>query len=412
MFETTLKAIAAIRHPHTAYLLDGGNDPALRALCDRLGILHVDCRDVPGAKGGKINHCLTNFATGEFVLILDPDHIPEPDFLDRVLPCFEDEKTGFVQVVQAYHNAGENWVSAAAAEQTYGFYGPLMMGLGGMGVPVAIGANCTFRRKALDSIGGHAVALAEDAATAMRLHAAGWKSAYLPYRASRGLVPTGLKPYFHQQLKWAAGMFQLFLREYFRLFPRLGFPARLNYLFSGTHYLTGFATMLSLILPVAFLFGKVYAVEMPFSGFIFHLLPYLLFSTWITFFVQRWYSADSEKGFPWKSMFLEKGTWFVYTLALFYTLVGRRVPYLPTSKKPGAEGGLYLALPHLAAILLSAAAVAFAWLTYPRIDDGTRLMTFFAVLNIAMLTPVTFLCLRGARPAPAQASGVDEGGRR
>ena len=410
MFEATLAAIAAIRHPHSAYLLDGGDDPALRTLCARYGVRHVDCRGVTGAKAGKVNHCLRNFAMGEFVLILDPDHVPEPDFLDRVLPCFEDEKTGFVQVVQAYANIGESWVSRAAAEQTYGFYGPLMMGLGGLGVPVAIGANCTFRRKALDSIGGHAVALAEDAATSMRLHAAGWKSAYLPYRASYGLVPADLKSYFHQQLKWAAGMFRLFLGEYFRLFTRLPAAARFNYFFSGTHYLTGFAAALSFALPPAFLFGSIYAVEMPLTGFLLHLLPYLAFSTWITLFAQRWYSHESERGFPWRSMLLEKGTWFVYTLALAYTLLGRRVAYLPTSKRfGGGVMNIRLALPHLAVILLSVSSVAFAWATYPRIDDGTRLMAFFAALNVATLAPVTYLCLRRATRPSSIAPRVPRG---
>ena len=37
----------------------------------------------------------------------------------------------------------------AAAEQTYAFYGPIMQGMSGTGTAVAIGANCTFRRKAL-----------------------------------------------------------------------------------------------------------------------------------------------------------------------------------------------------------------------------------------------------------------------
>lgn len=399
MFETTLKAVAAIRHPHTAYLLDGGNDPALMGLCARLGINHVDCRGIQGAKAGKVNHCLRKHAKGEFVLILDPDHIPEPDFLDRVLPCFTADDIGFVQVVQAYHNAKQSWVARGAAEQTFGFYGPLQMGLGGLGIAVAIGANCTFRRKALDDIGGHAESLAEDANTSLLMHARGWKSVYLPYRASYGLVPEDLRSFYNQQLKWAAGMFRLFLGDYRTHFLRFSLPSRLYYFFAGGHYLVGFATMLTLVLPILFLFGRIFAVEMAFSAFIWHLAPYLFFSTWVSLYVQRWYSDDSEKGFPWRSMFLEKGTWFIYFLAFVYTLAGRKVLWMPTPKTASKGGAAYLAIPHLAVILLSAGAVAFAWLTYPRIDDGTRLMALFAIVNIVTLIPVSWICLTDYLPA-------------
>src|SRR3989339_2241119 len=127
MFDATLRAIQRLAYPHTTYLLDGGNDERLKALCNELGAAHVNCRGIPGAKAGKINHCLKNYSRGEFLLILDPDHVPEADFLDRALPSFQDEKTGFVQVVQAYYNERKNVVAHGAAEQTYGFYGPLMM---------------------------------------------------------------------------------------------------------------------------------------------------------------------------------------------------------------------------------------------------------------------------------------------
>jgi cellulose synthase (UDP-forming) len=108
----------------------------------------------------------------ELILVLDPDHIPFPEFLDRVLGQFDDERVGFVQVSQAYYNQSRSFTAAGAVEQTYAFYGPGQMGLHGHGACVAIGANCTFRRAALESIGGHGVGLAEDLVTAIRLHGA------------------------------------------------------------------------------------------------------------------------------------------------------------------------------------------------------------------------------------------------
>ncbi len=391
MFERTLTAVAQMNYPHDAWLLDGGNDPKLVLLCKRLGINHIDCRGVDGAKAGKVNYCLQNYAKADFVQIIDPDHIPKPDFLDQVLPQFDDQRVGFVQVVQAYYNVNRSWVSQAAAEQTYGFYGPNMMGLNGLGIPTAIGANCVFRRAALDSIGGHAVSLAEDVNTSLRLHAQGWKSVYVPYRASYGLVPEDMDTFFKQQLKWSKGMFTLFFSEYPKLFGKLSLPAKLQYFFAGTHYLNGFVTMLTILLPVVFLYAKIFAVEMPFDQFAVHLVPYVLITVVINLYVQRWYSDKSEYGIPWRTMLFERGTWYIYFLGLFYAVVGKKVLYLPTPKKAKAGRCCKLVIPHIVAVVLSASAVIFAFLTYPRIDGGTILMTAFAGLNIITLTPIIVL---------------------
>src|SRR5204863_84828 len=83
---------------------------------------------------------------------LDRDHVPFPEFLDRVVGYFDDAGVGFVQVAQAYYNAPRSFVARAAAEQTFAFYGPILQGMHGTGTAVAIGANCTFRRTALESI--------------------------------------------------------------------------------------------------------------------------------------------------------------------------------------------------------------------------------------------------------------------
>jgi len=397
MFEETLQAIVAMRHPHRTFLLDGGDDAALKELCQKLGVQHVDCRGVPGAKAGKVNHALANHCKGDFVLVLDPDHIPQPDFLDRALAPLSDPGVGFVQVVQAYHNFRDNWVAAGAAEQTYGFYGPTLIGLNGLGIPTAIGANCLFRRSALDSIGGHAVHLAEDALTSMRLHAAGWRSVYLPWRGSHGLVPAELSSFFKQQIKWATGMFNLLLHEVPKLWKGFPLSARLHYPLAGTFYLNGLASGLTIALPVPFLLFQAYAVEMPLRGFLSHALPYALSVFLIHAWTQRWYSHREETGFPWRSMFLEKGTWHVYALGLWNSLRGREVPYLPTPKTRGSGTALSWVWPHWLAIGASLVATVWALATYHRLDEGALLMMVFALSNVVLLLPTAWTGTFGFR---------------
>lgn len=401
MFETTLEAIAKLERLGRAYLLDGGFDPRLGELCARLGIEHVDCRGVSGAKAGKVNHCLRERSRAEFVLVIDPDHIPKADFLTRVLPWFDDPDTGFVQVVQAYYNLRENWVAWGAAEQTFGFYGTTQMGLNGLGIPTAIGANCTFRREALDSIGGHAEHLAEDALTSMRIHSEGWHSVYLPWRGSEGLVPVDLGTFWKQQLKWATGMSYLMFTEVPRLFRKFSPVARLHYAAASTYYLGGVAQMLNLFLPIVCLFFQVYAIEVPLLGFLVHLAPYVAISTVMHMAAQRWYTHREEKGIPWRSMLLEKATWHINLMGFVFGAIGRKVPYLPTPKEGSEKPIPWLVAPHWVVIVLSLLAVAWVPLTYHRVDDGTWLMVVFALMNAAMLAPAAWLGIRGWFRSPS-----------
>lgn len=394
MFERTLAAAAALRYPHQTWLLDGGNDPALLALCEKLGVNHLDCRDIGGAKAGKINFALSE-SHGEFVLVLDPDHSADPFFLDKVLGHFADPGVGFVQVVQGYYNQEESFVARAGAEQTYGFYGPTMMGMHGLGTPVAIGANCTFRRSALHSIGGHAVDLAEDLLTSLRLHAAGWKSVYVPLRLSLGQTPADLHSYSKQQLKWSCGMFNVFFRDYLRSVRRMRFANALHYLFAGTYYFDGVAAAITCILPIIFLLFGLWAVEMELGEFLLHITPYALMSTLIGWYTQRWLRHPGEQGFPWRGMLLLRGTWPVHVLGLVYCLARTPVPYLPTPKT--REQGVFtgLVLPHIAIIGLSAWAIVHALTTYERFVTGTWLMIFFAATNIVMLLPTVIIAHQG-----------------
>jgi len=126
---------------------------------------------------------------------------------------------------------------------------------------------------------------------------------------------------------------------------------------------------------------------MPVSEFIAHLVPYALSSIVITIYLQRYYSSKVEYGIPFSSMFLEKASFWIFTQSLWYSLTGKKVYYLPTPKGGEHTTSLKLLIPHFLAIVLSAAAIIFALLTYYRFDQGTILMMLFAGLNIITLTP-------------------------
>ena len=355
MFEKTLEACARIRYPHTTYLLDDTRDPQFDQIAARHGARRLELIGIPGAKAGKINSAL-ELTDEEFILVLDPDHVPFPEFLDRVLGQFDDPEVGFVQVAQAYYNQSRSLTAAGAAEQTYSFYGPGQMGLFGHGACVAIGANCTFRRTALESIGGHGIGLAEDLVTAIRLHGRRWKSVYLPEVVSRGLVPEDLGSFYRQQLKWARGVFEVAFVELPRAFRGLSGRQRLAYVAIGTYYLFGITTFLFLLLPYIYLWTGVQAASMRFSEFLLSAGPLGLMGAAIYFFVQRWLAGgEAERGIHWRGLMLKVASWPVYMTGTLLAIVRADIPYIPTEKRAVRGAFLKLAWPQVALVALYAA---------------------------------------------------------
>ena len=89
MIVETLKAIQAIRYPHTTYLCDEANDPYLIAICRELGVRHVTRNNRLNAKAGNINNSL-QYATGELCVVMDPDPVTTPYLLDTIISHFKD----------------------------------------------------------------------------------------------------------------------------------------------------------------------------------------------------------------------------------------------------------------------------------------------------------------------------------
>lgn len=378
MIEETLRAMVNVKYPHQTYLCDEGNDPYYQKLCQKLGVHYVTRSTRVNAKAGNINNALKQ-ANGDICVILDPDHVPTPDFLDQVLPHFEDPEIGYVQVVQAYKNQSDSLIARAAAEQTYIFYGPFMRGMSHYGTTQAIGANCTFRREALDSIGGHAPGLTEDMHTSMLLHAKGWKSVYIPKIVSHGLVPSSLSAYYKQQLKWTRGTFDLLLNVYPRLFGQFSWRQKLHYGILPLYYFLGVITLVDISLPIYSLLSEEYPWHMQPAKFFAYYTPLMIFLIGIRLYAQRWLYKPNERGLHLLGGILRVGTWWIYILGFVYTLLNIKVPYIPTPKEHDPKNEFLLGIPNLLVAFLSIGAAIFGlhldWQPY------SFIMAFFAISN-------------------------------
>lgn len=417
MFERTLAACARVRYPHTTYLLDDTRDPRVAEVATRCGAKTLELIGLPGAKAGKINRAL-ELTSEDFILVLDPDHVPFPEFLDRVLGHFADADVGFVQVSQAYYNQSRSFTARAAAEQTYMFYGPGQMGLHGHGACVAIGANCTFRRAALESIGGHGVGLAEDLITAIRLHAKGWRSIYVPEVLSRGLVPEDLGSFYKQQLKWARGVYEVAFSEWPHLFTSLTWRQRLSYVTIGTYYLFGLTAFVFLLFPYLYLWGGIEPAHMRFVEFLGFGTPVAAIGVIIYGVAQLWLChRAAEWGLHWRGLILKMGCWPIVLAGTLLAVTRSEVPYIPTEKKAVRGRFFRLAWPQL--LVIAAFAVTLVRVVWERAFETSEAsleltteavwgMVAFAAIPVIMAIGVLYAAWQARSPAPGDPWDVIE----
>ena len=404
MIKETLLAIQKMKYAHTTYLCDEANDSYLKGFCEENNIKHVTRNNRIDAKAGNINNALKQ-ATGDICLILDPDHVPFDNFLEEIVPYFEDETIGFVQTVQAYYNVEESFVARGAAEQTYHFYGPVMMSMNSYGTVNAIGANCVFRRKALDSIGGHAPGLSEDMHTAMQLHAKGWKSIYVPGVFTKGLSPASLTAYYKQQLKWSRGTLELLVAVYPKLFSKFSWRQKLHYGILPFHYLTGIIYLINFLIPIISLF----TANTPWKGNVVNfgliMTPVFVCILGIRFYVQQWVMYKSERGIHLIGGLLLTSTWWIYIVGFFYTIIRKKVPYLPTPKEDKDLTSWKILLPNILIGLISIVAIIYGL----SIDytPFSIFMSGFALLNAFFMFYTLVFAYQKQRTVTVNLDGVD-----
>ena len=120
------------------------------------------------------------------------------------------------------------------------------------------------------------ISVTEDMATCMRLHAAGWRSAYHHETLVYGLAPEDLGTMLTQRLRWAQGTMQVMFRENPLFCKGLTIPQRLMYLATIWSYLSGFAAVAYLAAPVIYLLAGILPVRALSGAFFVRLVPFLI----------------------------------------------------------------------------------------------------------------------------------------
>ncbi|MBI5029979.1 MAG: glycosyltransferase [Chloroflexi bacterium] len=387
-----LVAACTMRGNHRTWLLDDGHDAALAELAGLLGAGYLTRTDRKHAKAGNLNAALER-TNGDIIVIFDVDHAPAPEFLEKTLAYFSDPQIGFVQVMPTFINGKESWVARAAGETSLDFYNPISLGMNRIGSTTLMGSNALIRRTALESIGGYQAGLAEDLATSVALHAAGWHSAYVAEPLAPGFAPPDLRAWFTQQLKWAHGVFEVMLTSFPRLFPRLTWYQRLSYGLRMTYYWSGPVAGIHLALALLVLMFGDSRAQASLEEYLISLMP-LVFSFLLIrqMALRSWRHPSIVAVLLWRAIVLIYATWPIYTFAWIMAVLRMPLEFRPTPKSAHGKIHPIWLLPQFAAVISLTAVLLYAIL----VNHNTPLLLI--LFGLAQLVPQLILLWQWVHP--------------
>jgi cellulose synthase (UDP-forming) len=368
-----LPAMVKASYKHDTWLLDEGNDDEVKEICRLYGVKHFSRANeaMYNTEGGKFakktkggNHNSWYDVHGhqyDFVAQIDTDFVPNKSFLTKTLGYFKDPKIAFVGTPQIYGNTGDSLIAKGAAEQTYSFYGPILRGFHGMEMNMLIGANHVIRVKALEDVDHYSAHITEDLLTGMKLHAKGWKSAYVSEVLAIGEGPATWKAYFAQQMRWAYGCMHILRHFSFKLFRSMSWRQKVYYFMLQQHYFSGLAMTLGGV-GLGLYFGLgINTARVEFVPFLSLYLPVLAAVGLMALWMQRFHVRPKhEKGLLFAGKIISAASWPIFFLAFVGVVTGKRLTYKVTPKGKNKiinEDSISLFKPHIAIGIIALAGI-------------------------------------------------------
>ncbi len=406
----TALAALAIDYPtdkKQVYVLDDGRAPKYRnrrrqlhQMCAELGCTLLTRDNNEHAKAGNINTAL-NRTQGDLILILDCDHIPTQEILQRTVGFFLDPKVSLVQTPHWFYNPDpfeRNLLTEGRVPVGNElFYKVLQKGNDFWNAAFFCGSAAVIRRDHLLEVGGIATeTVTEDCHTSLRLHSLGYKSVYYDKVMVAGLAPEKFSAYVGQQVRWARGMAQI-LRLENPLFNRklkLSLPQRLCYLSATSHFFFGFPRLMYAIAPVLYLLFGINLVRGLGVETVAYALPHIILAlnaNYITYKTVR-YSF-------WNEIF-EYAMAFQDGLVTFLALLNPKLGKFNVTDKGTSItersfdwSSARISVLMTALLLLSLFAIPFRLLLQPETAEAVFINGFWSIFNLLLLIAALIVAL-------------------
>jgi cellulose synthase (UDP-forming) len=399
----------SIRYPHRTWLLDDGRRDEVQAMARALGVGYLRRETNEHAKAGNLNHALTH-TDGDFILQLDADHVPLAHILDRLLGFFaEDPRLGFVQSPQDFYNLdGFTYDVSETGQRIWEeqrlFFGVIQPGKDRLNGTFFCGSCAVIRRAALDEVGGFSThSITEDIETSLKLHAAGWGSAFYGESLAYGLAAGSAVAFHTQHLRWGQGAMQVLKRYNPLTLPGLTLSQRISYFGSLTAYVGGLQKLVYYAAPIVFFLTGTLPIRALDAAFLAHFIPFLLLSLAMAEALGRGRSHTlvAERYHMVK--------FWTYSKAVLSIFRSRPLRFNVTPKGPGHVPFRTYA-PHATLMALSVASVAWAtlasrhgWLGFPQggwSSTAFRTNALWLAIDFALAAQVVRMSLK-VRPQRA-----------
>lgn len=409
--ETALCAMQ-IRYPHKTYILDDGNRAEMEELARDLGCYYIKRNSREHAKAGNLNNALFGPTDGEFIVLLDADHVPGPDLIDDTLGLFEDPRVAVVQTPQDFYNLDSfqhrtDWKQEYSWQQQELFFSVIQPGKDYWNAALFCGSPAIARRSALQSVGGFATGtVTEDFHTSVRLQAQGYRVVYFNCTVARGLAPQTFGFFAGQWLRWGQGAMQIFRQEKPLSNPRLSMAQKLCFLSSIYFYWMSYQRLIYLFTPLFSLIMGIFPLQTSVGSFWLYFGPYFGLNLAASISVFR----------DFKSLFLSEQFTMIKLHVMLKTVFGLRKgerKFVVTPKTRGSGSRFMEVWPQLLILFTAVVAILVGFARLPDLSTfrlwATTFSLFWAFYFVAITFPIVRRALRKreARSAYRFDQGLD-----
>jgi cellulose synthase/poly-beta-1,6-N-acetylglucosamine synthase-like glycosyltransferase len=249
--ERIIETVAQFDYPHDKLqiqVLDDSTDETKDVIAKKvaevasrgINIQHIHRVDRTGYKAGALDAAMDR-VQGDFIAIFDADFIPDPDFLQKTMPYFQDEKIGVVQTRWGHIN---KTYSILTELQAFGLNGHFAIEQGGRNSAGHFinfnGTGGVWRKKCIEDAGGwEHDTLTEDLDLSYRAQIKGWKFKYLEDVVAPAELPITMSALKSQQHRWMKGGAECFVKMWKTLLTAKGVKLSdrihgLSHLFNST----------------------------------------------------------------------------------------------------------------------------------------------------------------------------------
>lgn len=237
----TYRHVSRLRWPGDlqVYVLDDSARPEVRLECELYGFTYLS-RPNRGhlKKAGNLRYAYER-TDGDFIMILDADFAPRADFVEHLVPYFQDEHVGIVQSPQFFDATKPmHWLQRGAGATQELFYRWVQPSRDRSNAAICVGSCGIYRRDALRAAGGFAqIGHSEDVHTGVNMMRVGFHVRYVPVVLAKGLCPDSLGGFMNQQYRWCTGSMSLLRDQTFHDNRRIHWRQRMCFWAGFMYYI-------------------------------------------------------------------------------------------------------------------------------------------------------------------------------